>query len=200
MTPKKPILLHCCCAPCTVYTYQRLCDEGYSPTCYFHNPNIHPYTEFMRRLDAMKVFAFDMGANLLIDENYGLDRFLEATFGKTERCTLCYEMRVFETARFCHEQGLNCFTTTLLYSKYQKHKGIIDACQLAADEHGVEFVYMDFREGWKDGISGSKQMGLYRQQYCGCIFSEQERYMSDARKGIAPSEISNPVEKGTTKR
>jgi len=126
----------------------------------------------------MKVFAFETGADVLIDDSYGLNVFLDEVFGKDNRCILCYEMRLFETARLCQEKELERFTTTLLYSKHQKHAVIADVCRAVASEYGIEFVYKDFREGWKKGIEESKRMGLYRQQYCGCIFSEQERYLA----------------------
>jgi len=154
-------------------------EQGFSPTCLFHNPNIHPYTEFRRRLDAMKVFAYETRATVIIDEHYGLDDFMANVFGKDERCLICYAMRLRETARICQKEQLERFTSTLLYSKHQKHEKIIEAGERAAAEFGVEFFYQDFREGWKEGIRMSKQMQLYRQQYCGCIFSEQERYMGN---------------------
>ncbi len=182
MVAPKPILLHSCCAPCTIYPLRSLSEEGYSPKCFFYNPNVHPYTEFKRRLDAMKVFVLDTGVGALIDDDYGLDVFLKAVYGSDDRCVLCYEMRLFETARQCQERQLERFTTTLLYSKHQKHDVIADVCRQAASKHGVEFVYMDFREGWKEGIAESKRMGLYRQQYCGCIFSEQERYVTGEKR------------------
>ncbi|MBN2208236.1 MAG: epoxyqueuosine reductase QueH [Candidatus Coatesbacteria bacterium] len=183
MAATKPILLHCCCAPCTVYPFGALSAAGYKPTCYFYNPNVHPYTEFARRLEAMKVFAFETGASVLIDDNYGLDGFLDVVFGKDDRCVLCYAMRMRETARLCREKQLERFTTTLLCSKHQQHDVIADVCGKAASEHGVQFVYEDFRQGRKQGIVESKRMGLYRQQYCGCIFSEQERYVIDGGEG-----------------
>ena len=153
------------------------------PTCFFYNPNIHPYTEFARRLEAMKVFGFETGAKMVIDECYGLDEFLRTVFGKNDRCLLCYEMRMRETARVCAQRELECFTTTLLYSKYQKHERIVESCRKAAEEFGVQFIYVDFRLGWKEGIRESRRVGLYRQQYCGCIFSEQERYVAEKGKG-----------------
>ncbi|HUT02355.1 MAG TPA: epoxyqueuosine reductase QueH [bacterium] len=182
MAAEKPILLHSCCAPCTVYPFERLADQGYSATCLFYNPNIHPYTEFVRRLDAMKVFGFETGAEVLLDDRYGLDEFLAAVFGREPRCPICYEMRLRETARVCGERKLERFTTTLLYSKYQRHDDIVKLGGRLADEYGVEFVYFDFRVGWKEGILESKRMGLYRQQYCGCIFSEQERYLQKKKR------------------
>lgn len=179
MSAEKTILLHCCCAPCTVAPLRRLCEARYSPTCLFYNPNIHPYTEFARRIGAMKILGFETGVEVIIDNGYGLDMFLDAVFGKPDRCPICYSMRMRETARVCAERKLERFTTTLLYSKRQKHDLAVKACRKAADEFGVEFVYIDFRPSWKEGISESKRMELYRQQYCGCIFSEQERYLGE---------------------
>ena len=196
MAALRPILLHCCCAPCTIFPHKTLCEEGYSPTCFFYNPNIHPYTEFARRLEAMKVFGFETGAKVLIDERYGLDEFLQAVFGKGDRCLSCYAMRMREAARVCRDRGPECFTTTLLYSKYQKHERIVESCERAAEEFGVRFVNVDFRQGWKEGIRESRRMGFYRQQYCGCIFSEQERYAAEKRQGREEAEPK--AEQGNT--
>lgn len=178
MAQDRTVLLHSCCAPCSIFPLCKLTELGYSPTAYFYNPNIHPYTEYRRRLEAMKVLAFDTHIPLLIEDVYGLRSFVEATFGKDDRCRICYEMRIKRTAQVCKERGFGRFTTTLLYSKHQQHEKVIRVCQSAADEFGVEFLYLDFREGWKVGIQKSKEMGLYRQQYCGCIFSEEERYLA----------------------
>ena len=179
MSEDNKVLLHCCCGPCAIYPYKRLIEMGYQPICYFYNPNIHPYTEFLRRIEAMKVFAYETGAELIVDGEYGLDKFMRLAYGSPDRCVACYEMRARQTAAFSRERGISQFTSTLLYSKYQQHEKIVEAFRTAAAEHGLELMYVDFREGWKEGIRESRQMGLYRQQYCGCIFSEQERYLQD---------------------
>ncbi len=171
------IFFHICCAPCTLYPYYRLREEGMVPAGYFYNPNIHPYTEYKKRLDTVKEFSIRVGLEVIIRDGYDLDEFLVRTAGKgSRRCEECYRMRLDAAAMAAKEKGFALFTTSLLYSKYQKHELIKGIAQEAAIEHDIQFYYEDFRQGWREGIVESKAMGLYRQQYCGCIFSERERY------------------------
>ncbi|OGW40074.1 MAG: hypothetical protein A2010_02060 [Nitrospirae bacterium GWD2_57_9] len=174
------IFLHMCCAPCSIYPYYRLREEGMTPTGYFYNPNIHPYTEFRKRLEAVRDFSSRSGFEVLVRDGYDLEEFLAATAGRgPNRCEQCYRMRLNAAAATAREKGFPLFTTSLLYSKYQKHDTIRGVAREAAEGNGLEFYYEDFRQGWREGIVESKAMGLYRQQYCGCIFSERDRY----RKG-----------------
>jgi len=172
------IYLHICCAPCALYPYFRLKEEGFEPKGYFYNPNIHPYLEYKKRLDTVKEFSSRVGLEVHYQDDYDLDPFLLRTAGKgTQRCEHCYRMRLNEAAAAAaREKGIGAFTTSLLYSKFQKHDLIKGIAKEAAAEHGIEFYYEDFRRGWREGIVESKAMGLYRQQYCGCIYSEKERY------------------------
>ncbi len=171
------ILLHICCAPCTIYPFYRLREEGLAPTGFFYNPNIHPYTEYRKRIDAVRDFSLRVGFEIVYRDEYDLDEFLSQVVGKgTGRCEQCYRMRLHAAARAAREKGFPAFTTTLLYSKYQKHDLIREVAREMAAEHKLEFYYEDFRQGWREGIVESKAMGLYRQQYCGCIYSERERY------------------------
>ncbi len=148
-----------------------------APTGFFYNPNIHPYTEYRKRVDAVKEFSLRSGLEVLIREGYDLDEFLMRIVGKgADRCEHCYRMRLDAAAQAAREKGFTMFTTSLLYSKYQKHDMIRGVAQETAAEHRIEFYYEDFRIGWREGIVESKSMGLYRQQYCGCIYSERERY------------------------
>ena len=110
-------------------------------------------------------------------DGYDLDSFLLRVAGKgTQRCEHCYRMRLDAVAIAAREKKVGAFTTSLLYSKHQKHDLIKGIALETAAEHGIEFYYEDFRRGWREGIVESKAMGLYRQQYCGCIYSEKERY------------------------
>lgn len=172
------IYLHICCAPCALYPYFRLKEEGFEPKGYFYNPNIHPYLEYKKRLDTVKEFSSRVGLEVHYQDDYDLDQFLLRTAGKgTQRCEHCYRMRLNEAAAAAaREKGIGAFTTSLLYSKFQKHDLIKGIAKEAAAEHGIEFYYEDFRRGWREGIVESRAMGLYRQQYCGCIYSEKERY------------------------
>ena len=171
------ILFHLCCAPCALYPLSRLRKQGMEPTGFFYNPNIHPYLEYKKRLETVKELSLRAGLDVLCRDGYDLDAFLSRVAGTgSRRCEQCYRMRLDAAGAAAREQGFKALTTSLLYSKYQKHdliKGI--ATEMAA-EHGVEFYYEDFRLGWSEGVRESKAMGLYRQQYCGCIYSEWERY------------------------
>jgi epoxyqueuosine reductase len=171
------IFFHICCAPCALYPYYRLREEGFEPTGYFYNPNIHPYQEYRKRLDTVKEFAGRVGLEVLYRDGYELDQYLLRVAGKgAERCEHCYRMRLDAAAAAAKERGFRSFTTSLLYSKYQKHDAIVGVGREMAEMHGIEFYYEDFRRGWREGIVESKAMGLYRQQYCGCIYSERDRY------------------------
>ena len=177
------ILLHVCCGPCAVYPLEFLRQHGHEVTGYFYNPNIHPYREFKRRIKALDEYSEQKKFKVTIDRNYGLTEYLrQVVFNENIRCSICYDMRLEPTARLAAEQGADAFSSTLLYSKYQNHQLLIDKCNKLADQYGVQFFYRDFREGWQQGIDGSIAMELYRQPYCGCIYSEQERYDKKLRK------------------
>jgi predicted adenine nucleotide alpha hydrolase (AANH) superfamily ATPase len=171
------IFLHICCAPCALYPYFRLKEEGFDPTGYFYNPNIHPYLEYKKRLDTVREFSSRVGLEVFYRDDYDLDEFLLRIAGKgTGRCEHCYRMRLDAAAVAAREKKAGLFTTSLLYSKHQKHDLIKGIALETASEHGIEFYYEDFRRGWREGIVESRAMGLYRQQYCGCVYSEKERY------------------------
>ncbi len=171
------ILLHICCANCAIYPLDRLRDAGHEVSGYFHNPNIHPYLEFRRRLETLKEYAEIRDLPVLYREDYQLTEFLGAVAADpNSRCTYCYQNRLEETAKVAVEQGYEGFTSTLLYSRFQKHEEIRLAGEDLARRHGLVFVYEDFRKGWNLGVAESKRLGLYRQQYCGCIYSEYDRY------------------------
>lgn len=177
------ILLHVCCGPCTVYPLEILRDLGHEVRGYFYNPNIHPYREFKRRIGALVEFSERMNFQVEIDRNYGLTEYMRrVVFHESRRCSICYDMRLQEAARYAAEQGADAFTSTLLYSKYQNHQLLMEKGKQYADQSGIDFFYEDFREGWQQGIDGSIAMDLYRQPYCGCIYSEQERYDKKLRK------------------
>ncbi len=171
-----------CCAPCAIYPYSRLKEEGFDVAGFFYNPNIHPYQEYRKRFEAIKEFAVRFGLEMIYQDEYNLDFFLLQITGKgPHRCEHCYRLRLAEAARAAKKSNVTAFTTSLLYSKYQKHDLIASLGKEMAAEHGVEFYYEDFRSGWREGILESKAMGLYRQQYCGCIYSERDRYAPKPR-------------------
>ncbi len=178
------VLLHVCCGPCTIYPLTVLREEGISVTGHFLNPNIHPFKEFQRRLTTLEDYAKASKLPLIVEKKYGLTEFVrKVAFYEQQRCTICYRMRLEKTASLAQEKGFDAFTTTLLYSKYQGHAKIIALCEQLAQQYNVLFYYKDFREGWHYGIDISKEREMYRQPYCGCIYSEQERYDKSLRKG-----------------
>ena len=176
------ILLHICCAPCAIYPLEALRASGARVTGFFFNHNIHPYQEHLRRLDAVKQYSTQVDLHVVYRDVYLLEEFLTAVAPRPEeRCRYCYSSRIEETARTASELGSDAFTTSLLYSRYQDHDAIREEGERAGERHGVRFHYEDYRTGWRKGIDISKQLGLYRQQYCGCIYSEKERYAPKAR-------------------
>lgn len=182
------LLLHMCCGPCSCYPVKKLREEGIEPTGYFFNPNIHPYQEWKHRLDTAKEFAEKVGMEIRTDEEYGLRRFLKKALPAESmpngRCTMCYTWRLEQTAKYAKENGYDAFSSTLFYSIYQQHELMKQTCEHFAKVYGVDFYYEDFRPGWQEGIDISLELGLYRQPYCGCIFSEQERYDKKLQKEI----------------
>lgn len=170
-------LLHTCCAPCSIHCVNSLRQEGIEPVSYWFNPNIHPYTEYRSRKTTLEAYAKSIDMRLIIDNTYGLRNFVKAVIDDLEhRCFYCYQVRLEETARYAAEHHFDSFTTTLLVSPYQKHDALIAAGEAAAQKYGVPFLYRDFRPGFKDGQAKAKELELYMQKYCGCIFSEEERY------------------------
>jgi predicted adenine nucleotide alpha hydrolase (AANH) superfamily ATPase len=176
------ILLHTCCANCAIIPLSRLEDGQTEVFGFFYNPNIHPFQEYRRRLDAVEAFFHSRKNRLIIQDDYDLEGFLRAVvFREETRCSYCYHRRLEATARMAKKSGFSAFTTTLLYSKHQNHEAVREIGENLAAEFEVPFVYEDFRPGWKQGIEESKSMGLYRQHYCGCIYSEKERYLGKGK-------------------
>ena len=171
------VLLHTCCAPCSVYCVDLLRSEGIEPVSFWFNPNIHPYQEYKARRDALREYAAAVNMELIVREDYGLRSFVRAVADDIEhRCRHCYTSRMEETARFAAEHGFTHFTSTLLVSPYQDHNGICEAANELARQYGVSFLYRDFRTGFRDGQTKAREHNLYMQKYCGCIFSEEDRY------------------------
>ena len=170
------LLLHTCCAPCSVYCIKSLREEGIEPTLYWYNPNIHPYTEYKARRDCLKEYAKLVGVELIIEDAYGLDEFVCNVADKlTTRCEdYCYPKRLRKAMEYAKQNGFDTVSTTLLYSIYQKHDYIEELMYGLANEIGLDFLYRDFREGWQEGQDTARAIGLYMQKYCGCVFSEEE--------------------------
>ena len=171
------VLLHCCCAPCSLSCIEPLRAEGIEPVAFWYNPNIHPWKEYEARRDCLLEYAPTIGMKILVQEEYGLRNFVcHVAENIDKRCTYCYEHRIEETARYAAEHGFTHFTSTLLASLYQDHDGIVQAAERFAKQYGVEFLYRDFRPNFREGNRTARELGFYMQKYCGCVFSEQDRY------------------------
>ena len=188
-TSRKAILLHCCCGPCTLYPLETLREDGYQVIGCFDNPNIHPYREFLLRMDSFRTTAENFHLFVVIEKKYGLAAFMAALHGCEEavyqatseaRCAVCYRMRLEKAAAYCRETGVAMFSTTLLVSPYQRHDLIREIGEQVADEYGLSFLYRDFRAGFRQGQAAAKKMGLHMQGYCGCVFSEYARFRKEA--------------------
>lgn len=151
--------------------------EGHSVSCCFFNPNVHPYTEHQKRLESAQKFCDQTGVDLIGEARYELERFLRLIVNHEEkRCSICYRYRLEEVASLGRHKHFDGFSTTLLVSPHQKREIIKQVGQEVGTEFGIKFYDRDFRPVWKRGCELAKQMELYHQQYCGCIFSEKERY------------------------
>ena len=171
----KRLLLHTCCGPCLIRPGETLKAE-YEITSYYYNPNIHPTTEYIQRLETLAAYCRDNGYKLVVGE-YEPQRHLIEVAGLAEaRCAACYRLRLMEAARYAAQNGFDAFSTTLTVSPYQKHDLIEAKGEQAGEEYDVEFVYRDFRALYREGQETARTLGMYRQPYCGCIYSEMERY------------------------
>ena len=171
------ILMHTCCAPCSLSCIDPLRAEGIEPVAFWYNPNIHPWKEYEARRDCLLAYAPTIEMQVIVDEDYGLRAFVEHVASDIDhRCTYCYQHRLEETARYAAEHGYEAFTSTLLASLYQDHDGIKAAAEKYARQYGVEFLYRDFRPNFRAGNQRARELGCYMQKYCGCVFSEQDRY------------------------
>ncbi len=171
------ILLHTCCGPCTVGTLKELDRNVHEITAYWYNPNIHPYLEYSSRLDSLKKLAESINMPTIIEDDYGLKKFVKMVAEDiSNRCGKCYEDRIYQTARKAKELGFEAFSTTLLVSPYQQHNRIKQMAERIAEEIGIPFYYVDPRPHFREGNNEAREKGLYMQKYCGCVFSEEDRY------------------------
>jgi len=172
------VLLHICCANCLIYPLRVLRERGMEVVGFFYNPNIHPYQEYVKRRETLRDYADRVGLRVIWKDDYDLEGYLRAVvFREGRRCQICYHLRLEATAQVARHGKFDAFSTTLLYSKHQRFEDIVEIGDSLSRLYGVRFLNYDFREGWKEGIEESKRLGLYRQQYCGCIYSERDRFM-----------------------
>ena len=171
-------LLHICCAPCANQCVEVLKKENIEVTGFWYNPNIHPFTEYRARRNCVREYAQSIGMKLIEQNDYALRPFVRAVAEDIgNRCVKCYEMRLFAAAAAAKEGGFDSFTSSLFISPYQNHELMKEVAQRAAEEYGVEFLYRDFREVFKAGQTYAREHEFYMQKYCGCVFSEEERYL-----------------------
>jgi predicted adenine nucleotide alpha hydrolase (AANH) superfamily ATPase len=171
------ILLHTCCAPCLIYPFSNLSREGRDVTSYYFNPNIHPTLEHTRRLEAVEAYCRGMEIPVLI-ESYNPRLYFDGLEGceeKPQRCERCFRVRLEGAAISARDWGFQAFSTTLLVSPYQEHELIRRVGEEISDRLEVSFLYRDWRSGYRGAANNSREMGMYRQKYCGCVFSEKER-------------------------
>ena len=175
-------LLHICCAPCANQCIEVLRGDKFDVTGYWFNPNIHPFTEYRARRNTLREYAATIDLPMIEQDDYALRPFIrEVAEDIGGRCVKCYEMRLFEAARTAKDNGFDSFTSSLFISPYQNHELMMEVAQRAAHEYGVEFLYRDFRPYFRDGQNFAREHGFYMQKYCGCVFSEQERYLKKTK-------------------
>jgi predicted adenine nucleotide alpha hydrolase (AANH) superfamily ATPase len=173
----KKVLIHVCCAHCAAYTVDYWRQQGLEVSALWYNPNIHPYLEHQQRLESMKSLARQMNLPLIVAEGYDMVEYFRRVVGhEDQRCQHCFSLRLSHTAEIAREKGFGAFTTTLLISPHQKHDIIRETGARIAGEQGLEFLYADLRKRYSDSRHLTKPLNLYRQQYCGCVYSEWERY------------------------
>jgi predicted adenine nucleotide alpha hydrolase (AANH) superfamily ATPase len=144
---------------------------------FFYRHNIHPFTECQKREETLKQYSQSIDLKVIYQQDYRIEKFLQSVvFREQDRCRYCYYDRLKATALVAKKGKFQAFTTTLLYSKFQNHDLIRETGEAIAKKYGLTFFYHDFRKGWKSGIEESKKLNMYRQQYCGCIYSEKDRY------------------------
>jgi len=173
----KRLLVHSCCAHCAAYTIEHWRKEGYEVSALWYNPNIHPYTEHQLRLEAMQTLAGEMVFPLIATGGYDMVEYFRRVAGnEAERCRHCFRLRLSKTAEAAREMGFDAFSTTLLISPHQKHDLLKEIGEELGRKTGVEFLYADLRKRYSDSRHLTKPLDLHRQQYCGCVYSEWERY------------------------
>lgn len=192
MVPFERILVHACCASCSSYVLEYL-GERYDVTAYYYNPNIQPESEYLLRLGEMKTVCRRLGIDLLEGpaDFKGWDSEIAPWAHlpeKSERCRVCYRLRLEETARKAAETGIGLFTTTLSVSPHKLHAWIVEEGAACGERHGARFLDEDFKKkgGFQESCRKSREHGLTRQDYCGCLFSLEEAKQRRKDQGLNP--------------
>ena len=181
------LLIHACCGPCSSYVIEYL-NKYFDITMYYYNPNIYPTVEFLRRYDELEKFIkeFNKKNNIEIKldaVDYETKEFYEAIRGlehmgeKSRRCYNCYKLRMTKAAQYAKENNYDYFTTTLSISPYKNANWINEIGKKLEEKIGIKYLYSDFKknDGYKRSLELSKEYNLYRQEYCGCVYSKEER-------------------------
>ncbi|MBI5739923.1 MAG: epoxyqueuosine reductase QueH [Nitrospirae bacterium] len=206
------ILFHICCGNCALFPVKLSRSGGHDFTGFWYNPNIHPFEEYMLRLDSLKKLADEWRIDMFYTDEYKPEEFFESIkspltpllqrgepdippltkggeggFFTTfpERCKMCYRLRLEKTAAKARDEGFESFSTTLLISPYQDFEQIIATGKGLADKYNVRFYEKDFRPWFNEALDLSRELRLYRQKYCGCLFSEQEREQAIRAKELS---------------
>ncbi|MEW6600270.1 MAG: epoxyqueuosine reductase QueH [Nitrospirota bacterium] len=184
------ILLHICCSNCAISPVRILRAEKHDIAGFWFNPNIHPYEEYDLRLESLKKLADQWKLDVCFTENYTPEEYfgmfnisvtaLNGLSGSNnppfpDRCKSCYKLRLEKTAEHARKEGFDAFSTTLLISPYQDFQQIVSTGMELAEKYSVQFHIKDYRPHFREAMALAKDMGLYRQKYCGCIFSREER-------------------------
>lgn len=175
---KTKIILHACCSICSGYPVSYLQDAGYQVIVYFYNPNIFPQEEYDKRLHAQKILCEHFGCEL-IEGNFEPEVYYEFVSGlenepeKGKRCDKCFELRLRETAKFAKANGIDTFTTSIVISPHKSYEKLTQIAQKIASEYGLKYLDVNFKknDGFLKTNKISKELGLYRQKYCGCKFA-----------------------------
>jgi predicted adenine nucleotide alpha hydrolase (AANH) superfamily ATPase len=176
------LLFHCCCAPCSIACIESLSAEGITTVPLWYNHNIHLFTEYQNRRDALAAFCAAENLPMEMINEYGLQLFLQSTGQQPkspERCEICYRLRLKKTVTYALEKGFDTFSTSLLISPYQKHEVIRRLGEELETQYGIGFLYRDFRSLFRKSQTAARSLGLYIQKYCGCIYSDAEKHESE---------------------
>lgn len=166
------ILLHICCGPCSLYCIDDLKQNtSLEVTGYYANPNIHPYEELMRRRGSTISACKAKNIPLIAEDFYNIRQWKAWESSRAERCRMCYTVRAEMTAKKAAELGFEYYTSTLFVSPYQQHDLMKEIFEETGKKYGIKFLYRDFRKGFREGQQQARELGIYRQKYCGCIKS-----------------------------
>lgn len=186
------LLLHSCCAPCSSYCLEYL-SEYFKITVFYYNPNIYPEEEYGKRVEEQRRFIERLPVKhriSFVEGAYDKERFYQMAKGLEdvkeggERCFLCYELRLRESAKLAEQMGMDYFTTTLSISPLKNAEKLNEIGECIAKEYDVSYLSSDFKKknGYQRSVELSEQYGMYRQNYCGCIFSKKQREIELAAK------------------